>query len=99
MSGGMVYVSNNGPPSICGVVSADNSSEEARANNSLCGESVIASAWTALSMSVPKVIDANPPMQTIYEMMKSGHMPTAIGFDNIFWIDRGNGEGTIVNKN
>lgn len=98
MSGGMVYVRNREPVSICGIVSADNSTEEARINNSLCGESVIASAWPALCMSVPKVIDVNPPMQTIYEMMKLGHMPAAIGIDNIFCIDRANGDGTIVNS-
>lgn len=98
MSGGMVYVRSREPISICGIVSADNSSEDARRNNALCGESVIASAWTALSMSVPTVIDLNPPMQTLYEMMKLKRMPPAIGIDNISCIDRGNGEGTIANR-
>lgn len=98
MSGGMVYVARNSGPSICGIVSADNSSDEARMNNALCGESVIASAWTALSMNVPKVIDVNPPMQTIYEMMKLNLMHAAIGIDNISYIDRGNGAGTLVNS-
>lgn len=99
MSGGMVYVArDSGPISVCGIVSADNSSEEARLNNNLCGESVIASAWPALCLQVPKVIDVNPPMQTIYDMMKLNHMPAAIGIENIFHVDRGNGEGTIINR-
>lgn len=98
MSGGMVYVRDSEPTSICGIVSADNSSEEARKNNFLCGESVIASAWTALSMNVPKAIDVNPSIQTIYEMMKLGHMPSAIGIENISCVDCGNGDGTIVIK-
>lgn len=99
MSGGMVYVQNSGPTSICGIVCADNSSEEARKNNSLCGESVIASAWTAFCMNVPKVIDVNPPMHTIYEMMKLNWLPAARGIENISCIDRGNGDGTISRKN
>ena len=98
MSGGMVYVRNREPIGICGIVSADNSTEDARMNNALRGESVIASAWTALSLSVPTAIDVNPPMQTIYEMMKLKHLPPAIGIDNISCIDRGNGEGTIANR-
>jgi hypothetical protein len=99
MSGGMVSVRNREPVSICGIVSADNSSEESRTNNALCGESVIASAWAALSMNVPKVIDVNPPMQSIYEMMKLNQMPAAIGIENIIYIDRGYGDGTIGNRN
>ena len=99
MSGGMVYVArNSGPIRVCGIVSADNSTDEARMNNGLCGESVIALAWAALFLKVPKVIDVNPPMQTIYDMMKLNHMPAAIGIENIFCVDRGNGEGTIANR-
>lgn len=95
MSGGMVTVRNRVPVGACGIVCADNSSDEARKDNALCGESVIALAWTALSINVPKVIDVNPPMQTLYEMMKLNQLPSAIGIDNVPYIDRGNGEGAI----
>lgn len=98
MSGGMVYVvRDSGPISVCGIVSADNSTDEARMNNALCGESVIASAWAALCLPIPKETGVNPSMQSIYDKMKLNHMPAAIGIENIFYIDRGNGEGTIVN--
>lgn len=99
MSGGLVYVPKNEHVSVCGIVSADNSSEEARKNNTVCGESVIASAWTALSMSVPKVTGVNPPMRTIYEMMIQNDLPVAIGIENILFVDRGNSEFTMVNRN
>lgn len=98
MSGGMVFVpADNKPISICGIVSADASTDEAKANNALCGESIIASAWTALSLQLPVIYKPVPPMKSIYELMKNGQTSHAIGLENISYIDLGQGEGTITN--
>lgn len=95
MSGGMVILRDFEPVSVCGIVCADNSSNEARSNNYVCGESVIALAWTSLCMSIPIVVDAKPPMQSLYEMMLKGYAPAAIGIENIHCVDRGDGNGSI----
>lgn len=98
MSGGFVYLPRDGGTvAACGIVCADNSLFEARADQLACGESVIACAWPALCLNVPKFADANSPMRTLYEMMRASDMPTAVGgIDHIQCIDFGNGEGRIA---
>jgi len=55
MSGGFVYLPRDGAQiAACGIVCADNSIAEAYTDYSVCGESVIACAWVALSLLVPK---------------------------------------------
>lgn len=98
MSGGMVCLhADNGPISVCGIVCADASTDEARVNNTLCGESIIASAWTSLSLSLPEAIELNPPMISIYHLMKDDKLPAANGLENITYIDNGNGNWSITN--
>ena len=98
MSGGFVYLPRDGITiAACGIVCADNSLFEARTDQLLCGESVIACAWPALCLNVPKFADAGSPLRTLYEMMRAGDMPTAVGsIDRIQVIDLGNGEGRIA---
>lgn len=97
MSGGFVYLPRDGATiAACGVVCADNSTFEARTNYLLCGESVIACAWPALGLDVPKYFSSDSPMRTLYDMMRAGDMATAIGgIDKIEIIDRENGERLI----
>lgn len=97
MSGGFVYLPREGMPvSACGIVCADNSSPNAYTDFSVCGESVIACAWTALSLPVPQYYASDAPMSTLLDMMKTGAMPPAVGgIDHIRIIDRGNGDGAI----
>jgi hypothetical protein len=83
---------------VCGIVSADASSEEARVNEKLSGESIIASAWTGLSLPFPEMLSSNPPMTSIYELMKKNYWPQAIGFENIKFVDVGDENGTISNN-
>ena len=98
MSGGMVFVPRDKEPiSICGIVSADASTDEARINEKLCGESIIASSWTGLSLPLPEIFEPNPPMISIYELMKKNYMPPAIGLENISYVNLGGGNGTITN--
>lgn len=98
MSGGFVYLPRDGRTiAACGVVCADNSSFEARTNYLLCGESVIACAWPALSLHVPKYYASDSPMCTLHEMMKAGAIPTAVGgIDHIEVVDLGNGDGRVT---
>ncbi|MCL5977861.1 MAG: trypsin-like peptidase domain-containing protein [Nitrospirae bacterium] len=98
MSGGFVYLPRDGATiAACGIVCADNSAPEARTDYSLCGESVVACAWVALSLPVPKYLENDSPMRTLLDMMKVGEMPLAIGgIDHIQIIDRGNGDRTIM---
>ena len=98
MSGGFVYLPRDGiTVAACGIVCADNSSIEARTDYLLCGDSVIACAWPALCLSVPKFAEADSPMRTLYDMMRAGDMTPAVGgIEHIQVIDLGNGEGRIV---
>lgn len=98
MSGGMVFVPrDNKSISICGIVSADASTEEARANNALCGESIISSAWMALGLQAPQIFQHNPPLKSIYELMKNGQIFPALGIENISYIELEDGDGIITN--
>lgn len=100
MSGGFVYLPRDGQTvSACGIVSADNSEREAHTNNHVCGESVIASTWPALCLNVPMYEADGSPMRTLYEMMRAGDMPVAVGgIDHIQVIDLGNGEYRMINR-
>lgn len=100
MSGGFVFLPRDGMAiAACGIVCADNSEPAAEKNYMLCGESVVAYAWPALSLVVPTYLTNDSPMRTLYEMMLVGDMPRAIGgIDHIQVIDLGNGEFTLVYK-
>lgn len=98
MSGGFVYLPRDGMTiAACGIVCADNSTPEACTDYSVCGESVIACAWAALTLKVPEYYGNDAPMRTLLEMMKMGAMAPAVGgIDHIQIIDRGDGELTIA---
>jgi hypothetical protein len=82
MSGGFVTVPRaNAPIAACGIVCADNSTNGARKNSKLPGESVIACAWTSLPLRVARTIphDASDPTISLHRLMASGEMPMALG--------------------
>lgn len=100
MSGGMVFIpADKKPISICGIVSSDFSTDEAKIDNSICGESLIASAWTSLSLPLPEMYQANSPLTTIFDLMKSGKMHKAVGFEKIDYQKTGEDSGRIINFN
>jgi len=99
MSGGMVLLpAENKVTSVCGVVSSDFSTEEAKLDNNICGESLIAAAWTSLSLPFPEAYQADSAMVSIFNLMQRGQMHKAVGFENIAYEDLGNGAGRIMNK-
>lgn len=80
MSGGLVYRPQDaGTIGACGVVCADNSTEEARRDQMLAGESVIGMSWMALALELPVETRDSAPRRTIQQMMRDGEMPIAIG--------------------
>ena len=97
MSGGFVYLPREGMPvAACGITCADNSIPEAHTDYSLCGESVIACAWPALTLKVPEYYANDAPMRTLLDMMKMGAMEPAVGgIDHIQIVDRDDGGFTI----
>lgn len=97
MSGGFVCIPGEGTTiSACGVVCADNSTQEARSSFIECGESVIGCCWPALGLRVPESIPASIDTKTIHQMMQMGNIPQALGrFDQILVDDLGNGESTV----
>ena len=99
MSGGFVYWPREGKTiAACGVVSADNSTEEAHRDSSQCGESIIGCAWTALSLRAPQTIPPQPdtPTCTLFEMVRRGLVPQPLGgIERIRIIETGNGNCTI----
>lgn len=97
MSGGFVYVPRNGQTvSACGIICADNSAEAARSNFSICGESVIACAWTTLALRMPEYYSNDSPMITLFSLMQKGMIPSAVGgIDHIEVIDNGDDSGSI----
>lgn len=98
MSGGMVFIpEDNKPISICGIVSSDFSIEESRTDNTISGESLIASAWPALSLPLPESYYADATLKSIYDFMKDGRMSKAIGFEYLEYQAFENGEGRITN--
>lgn len=82
MSGGLVMLPADGKTmAACGVVCADDSTDDARNDNRLCGESVIACVWPALALQAPDYIPstATTLKHTLYDLMRAGRIPTAVG--------------------
>ena len=102
MSGGFVYLPVHGTTvAACGVVCADNSTDEARASNFLVGESVVACAWPSLALRVPITIPSAPTSgtRTLLEMVVSGDMdPPVGGVDHIRVVSLSDGNCVIKNQ-
>lgn len=83
MSGGFVYRPREGVTvAACGVVCADNSTEESRHKLTHCGESVIGCTWPALGLHVPLTIPPPPNGEqtyTLLEMIRRGDIPPPLG--------------------
>ena len=82
MSGGFVYwPRERAMIAACGVVCADNSTDEAHRDFFQCGESVVASTWPALSLQVPHAVPSYPgaPVCTLFEMIRRGFFPQPLG--------------------
>jgi hypothetical protein len=103
MSGGFTFLPRDGQTiAACGIICADNSSEEARTNQMLPGESVVASAWPALGLRYPDTIPSMPDGLThsIYTMMRSGRIGKAIGgLDQIRFLEKKDGDCVIERLN
>jgi hypothetical protein len=99
MSGGFVYSPREGTSiAACGVVCADNSTDDAHRDFFQCGESVIASAWPALSLRIPFAVPCQPsaPTRTLFEMIRLGHMPQPLGgIERIRVVETSNGDCVI----
>jgi hypothetical protein len=99
MSGGLVVLPRDGiSVASCGIVCADNSPDSARQNCRECGESVIACAWTALSLRVPDSIPSTSKTETLslFDLMRSGRMAEPIGgLDCLEFAEQDNGNCTI----
>ncbi|MED5618128.1 trypsin-like peptidase domain-containing protein [Ideonella sp. BN130291] len=79
MSGGYLFIPKPGTTvAACGVVCADASSDEARINQSVAGESIIGCTWPALGLSLPEHI-GQPKTRTLLEMAASGEIPMPVG--------------------
>jgi hypothetical protein len=101
MSGGFVYFPRDEYTiAACGIICADNSIPQARTNQMICGESVIAYSWPSLALSLPEKLPLPASSYTLYEMMRKGMMPIAIGgIDQIEISDKEpNGDCTIEYK-
>jgi hypothetical protein len=92
MSGGFVFLPREGKTiSACGVVCADNSTEEAQLSFLQCGESIIGCTWPILGLHMPESIPsgAEKPMQTLYQMMREGRVPGPIdGLEHIEVVEQ-----------
>ena len=99
MSGGLVSIpAPCGTIAACGLVCADNSSAEARADQLHCGESIISSVWPMLTLCIPESIppSAETKPEPLIQFMRSGRMPIAVGgIDQIDFIDLGGGDYRI----
>jgi hypothetical protein len=97
MSGGLVTIPRNlKTVGACGVICAGNSSKAARKNQRKSGESVVASAWPALSLRLPTMNTDTAPKLSLYEMMLAGNVDKALGgIERIDFVDHGNGDRTI----
>lgn len=103
MSGGIVVLPVEGSTiAACGLVSADNSTEDAHNSYHHCGESIITCAWPCLSLSAPDAIPSAPntPTHTLYDLMRAGRIPTSIGgIDHIDVTNLGDGAFRVDYKN
>jgi hypothetical protein len=99
MSGGFVYLPRDGITiAACGIVCADNLTDEAHRDFFQCGESVIASAWPALSLQIPSAVPCRPdsPSYTLLEMIRLGRMPKPLGgIERISVVETDNGDCII----
>lgn len=99
MSGGFVYCPREGVTiAACGIVCADNSTDESHRDFFECGESVVASAWSALSLRMPLALPHHPdtPTYTLFEMIRRGHVPQPIGgIERISVVESENGDCVI----
>lgn len=99
MSGGFVYWPREGITiAACGVVCADNSTDEAHSDFSQCGESVIGCAWPALSLRIPLIIQSHQDASTytLFEMISRGIVPQPLGgIERIRVLETGNGDCII----
>jgi hypothetical protein len=97
MSGGFVFLPRDGQTiAACGMIA--HSSEDARTNQKLPGESVIASVWPALGLRCPETIPLVPNGLThsIYTMMQLGRIEMAVGgLDHIRCEEKENGDCII----
>lgn len=102
MSGGLVALPEEGKTiAACGIVCADNSTNEARDDNLICGESVVACAWPGLGLRLPESLPSSSTTtrQSLYEFMRSGKMPMAIGgIEVIDIIESENGDYKIRHR-
>jgi hypothetical protein len=99
MSGGFVYFPREGVTvAACGIICADNSTDEARHNFLECGESVIALAWSTLALRLPLTLPKQHDEfgHTLYEMIRLGNVQVPLGdLNSIRVIDTGNGNCRI----
>lgn len=102
-SGGFVYWPREGITiAACGVVCADNSTDEAHQDSMQSGESIIGCTWPALGLRTPLSIPAPPEAETytLYEMIRRGHIPQPIGnIDRVKVQETGNGDCRIHIQN
>lgn len=82
MSGGFVYWPREKMTiAACGIICADNSTEESHQDFFECGDSIIASAWPALSLRFPLAVPARATASTytLFEMVQRGLIPPPLG--------------------
>jgi hypothetical protein len=78
MSGGLVGIRKpGGTVTACGVVCADNSSQESRSSYMVSGESVIGASFMALALKLPVALSNDSPQHTIQDAMRAGALPMA----------------------
>jgi hypothetical protein len=97
MSGGFVYVPRDGEAvTACGIVCADNSSDDAKSSFLNCGESVVACSWTALALHIPSQMANDAPQITLLEGLRTGVIkPMTETLDHILWQDNGDNTGSL----
>jgi len=102
MSGGFTFLPRDGQTiAASGIVCADASPDEARTNQMLPGESIIACAWPALGLRFPDAIPSTPEGVThsLYAMVRSGRVDVAVGgLDGIQFVEQDNGDCTIARR-
>jgi len=82
MSGGFVTIAKaDSTIAACGVVCADNSTDDARTDVSICGESVIGTIWPALALQLPDEIPCteDTPRLTLFDLIKLNRIPATVG--------------------
>ena len=99
MSGGFIYWPRDGITiAACGIVCADNSTEESHQDFFQEGDSIIACAWPAFSLRFPLAVPApsDAPTYTLFEFVQRGLIaPPLGGLERIKLIETVTGECTI----